>query len=657
MDLFEIKNFSDSNGNTIKSEKSFSNKIKIIFKGKNNRLEIDKEALIDSATIKFSGNNGFIKIGRAHAKKGLALNIRVGEDSSVILGDGLTVEKNALFFAAEGAKISVGKDCMFASHVQVRADDSHPTFDVTSGLRTNTSKDITIGDHCWIGFQAVLLKGTHIKNGCCVGMHSLVTGHFPNNCTIAGTPAKIIKINTIWERPHLADTQPPYKPDKHSIKISKAFWDMTDIQDIPELYLKKLWEDKDSKKIISYCKTLEKLVPSSYYFNGLALYHEKLYSDSLQEFIKYLKTNDIEFRTKVYYCIANTFIRLKHFTNAYIYAQQAYVNAPLNTDYISALLLLKTINNHPDTDCFIDEIRLLLPSKEFLTVILTSANRLFYINEEKFSTLASRLYKYICSLKYVEKENSDTCYIIIQPLLNHNYLFANRKFGCSVLFLKIENDYTYFMPFLDDLLDKIISILKNRYKNITILSTSAGAFLSLVIGGILYAKCENINIKVYAFSPQTNINNNANLRHVTHYKRMQAFKNRYSFIQKYIEKYGDINKFYTDTQKICVINNSSLSATIIFGEKALVDVIEAHHVEKAPFITLLPLKDFPFQASLKIFRYSEKELPNVYPTFEALTPDDNELQQTYISEYSSNDCVLLKHNNHYELKKLLPYME
>lgn len=655
MEYTEIKNFSDDMGNTIISNKTFNNKIKIIFDGKNNKLEIDSEALIANAVIKFSGNNGFVKIGRARGNKSLSLNIRVGEDSSVILGDGLTIEKNALFFAAEGSAITVGKDCMFASHVQVRADDSHPTFDVTSGLRTNTSKDIFIGNHCWIGFQAILLKGTHLENGCCVGMHSLVTGIFPNNCTIAGIPARIIKLNTAWERPHLADSAPAYKPDRHSIKISEPFWKETDIKEIPDLYLPHLWENKEYEKIISYCQNLKKKNSKSYYFNGLALYHTQKYKLALSNFVDYIKTGDNEYKTKTYYCIANTFIRLKHFTNAFLYAQRAYINDPFNSDYISILIMTKAIHFHSDLVDFISEIKSIADEKLFVKSIFTSANRLFYLHKKGFSFLEKILYKYICSINYQDKKDSDTCYIITQPLLDRDYLFSNRNFDCSVLFLKIETEYTYFMPFITALLNNIISLINNRYKNIVITSVSAGAFLSLVLGAELATNCKNINIKVFAFSPQTRINNNKNIQRVTHYKHMQALKEKYPFFSHNIEKYGDINKLYLRTNEKGLAEGTQLSVQVIFGD-ALVDLSEAEHVKNTPFITLYPLDKFPFHSSMAVFRYDKDKLHQVYESFESLKAEDIELQDKHIANYSIEKCIDLKTSNNYNLSQILPLM-
>lgn len=59
-----------------------------------------------------------------------------------------------------------------------------------------------------------------------VGLGSIVKGTFPNNCIVAGVPAKIIKKDIAWERPHLSTTKPYYKPNSSVVKKS-IYWNKT----------------------------------------------------------------------------------------------------------------------------------------------------------------------------------------------------------------------------------------------------------------------------------------------------------------------------------------------------------------------------------------------------------------------------------------------
>lgn len=63
--------------------------------------------------------------------------------------------------------------------------------DTTRGLYLDT----IIGKNCFIGARSIILPGVRISNGCIVGAGSVVTKDVPENCTVAGNPARIIKEN------------------------------------------------------------------------------------------------------------------------------------------------------------------------------------------------------------------------------------------------------------------------------------------------------------------------------------------------------------------------------------------------------------------------------------------------------------------------------
>lgn len=54
-------------------------------------------------------------------------------------------------------------------------------------------KDTTIGEDCWIGTGAKILKGVNIGNGVVIGANSVVTKDIPDYAIVGGIPAKIIK--------------------------------------------------------------------------------------------------------------------------------------------------------------------------------------------------------------------------------------------------------------------------------------------------------------------------------------------------------------------------------------------------------------------------------------------------------------------------------
>ncbi len=46
--------------------------------------------------------------------------------------------------------------------------------------------------------RCIILKGVHIGNNVVIGAGSVVTKNVPDNCVVAGNPAKIIEKNITW---------------------------------------------------------------------------------------------------------------------------------------------------------------------------------------------------------------------------------------------------------------------------------------------------------------------------------------------------------------------------------------------------------------------------------------------------------------------------
>ena len=59
--------------------------------------------------------------------------------------------------------------------------------------------NIIIKKHTWIGANAILLAGTKISEDSIIGAGSVVKGSFPQNCIIAGNPAKVVKKDRTWD--------------------------------------------------------------------------------------------------------------------------------------------------------------------------------------------------------------------------------------------------------------------------------------------------------------------------------------------------------------------------------------------------------------------------------------------------------------------------
>lgn len=108
------------------------------------------------------------------------------------IGNNVVVNQNFHCTCAES--IEIGEGTSITANCGI-FDIIHPYEDISINPRMAEIeyKAVRIGKDCLIGMNAVILPGTQIGNHCVVGANSTVSGVFPDNCVIVGSPAKIVK--------------------------------------------------------------------------------------------------------------------------------------------------------------------------------------------------------------------------------------------------------------------------------------------------------------------------------------------------------------------------------------------------------------------------------------------------------------------------------
>lgn len=247
--LNTLAKYSDENGNRIIYDGRAIPNVRIEFSGSGNSFRVRSGVLLGKLNVVFDCDNGVLDMA-GNSFGTFSAFIRIGQDSRVILGKELTTTNTCVISAVEGTSVVIGDDVMLASDNEIRADDGHAIFDVITDRRVNWSRDITIGNHVWVAKRAVLLGGARVADGSVIGFGSLVTGPVPNNTVAAGVPARVIKRNVAWERPHLSRTRPFYKPDASTVTKS-AYWDKTEDQE-PDVPFVALYESNGATFAVSF---------------------------------------------------------------------------------------------------------------------------------------------------------------------------------------------------------------------------------------------------------------------------------------------------------------------------------------------------------------------------------------------------------------------
>ncbi len=148
-------------------------------------------------------NNSRLTIGESCLFNGNGSAIFMHDNSICELGGQSSFAARWSLHVARDSCIKIGRDVMISWDVAILSNDGHAVFDIGSGKNINYDGNlhsIIIEDHVWIGRGSTVLKDTVIGVGCILGANSVVKGNYPNNCMIAGNPARIIRTDISWHR-------------------------------------------------------------------------------------------------------------------------------------------------------------------------------------------------------------------------------------------------------------------------------------------------------------------------------------------------------------------------------------------------------------------------------------------------------------------------
>lgn len=124
---------------------------------------------------------------------------------------GNNVQINDYVHLACGKSLIIEDDVLIASKVYISdinhgnySGENHSFSEEKAKNRKIFSKPVKICENVWIGENAIILPGIEIGKNSVIGAGSVVTKSVPENCIVAGNPARIIKKynfdNKKWEK-------------------------------------------------------------------------------------------------------------------------------------------------------------------------------------------------------------------------------------------------------------------------------------------------------------------------------------------------------------------------------------------------------------------------------------------------------------------------
>lgn len=171
----------------------------ITFDGVDNALHVDDGVKLVGCRIRFKGNGSVVRIRRTRAT--VRIITTVFHASVLSIGADASFNTAARFLPTERKHIIIGDDAMFSTRISMRTADPHLIYSTETHERLNPSRSIWVGDHVWLGEEALVLKGARVGSGSILAARALVTRHVPSNATVAGSPAKVVASGVMWGRP------------------------------------------------------------------------------------------------------------------------------------------------------------------------------------------------------------------------------------------------------------------------------------------------------------------------------------------------------------------------------------------------------------------------------------------------------------------------
>jgi acetyltransferase-like isoleucine patch superfamily enzyme len=131
------------------------------------------------------GPNASLSAGMPmHSEAGGAPIIEIG--NRTVLGKGIGIVGHE--------RITIGDDIWTGHYVYI-TDQNHgyENVDLPIGTQMWHNKPVSIGSDSWLGHGCIILPGSNIGRHVAVAAGAVVTGDVPDNCVVAGVPARIVR--------------------------------------------------------------------------------------------------------------------------------------------------------------------------------------------------------------------------------------------------------------------------------------------------------------------------------------------------------------------------------------------------------------------------------------------------------------------------------
>jgi acetyltransferase-like isoleucine patch superfamily enzyme len=147
------------------------------------------------ATIQIGEHVSFVNSLRANPAGVIHPTVLRAEVPGAKIIIGSYVGVSGAIICCENA-VTIGDFCLLGANCAIYDTDYHSVNYLdrrNNNLVSVNREPVTIGSDCWIGANAVILKGVSIGPRSVIGANSVVVHDIPGDSLAAGNPAKVIK--------------------------------------------------------------------------------------------------------------------------------------------------------------------------------------------------------------------------------------------------------------------------------------------------------------------------------------------------------------------------------------------------------------------------------------------------------------------------------
>jgi acetyltransferase-like isoleucine patch superfamily enzyme len=154
-------------------------------------VRIDPTCWVATRSVIRIWGGGTIRIGKHCEILPFSMILTYGGD--IEIGDDCSLNPFAIIYGHGG--VQIGNSVRIAAHATIIPANHNPPSDgVPLHLSGLTRRGIVIDDNVWLGAGCCVLDGVHIERNVIVGAGSVVNRSIPANTTVAGVPARVVRV-------------------------------------------------------------------------------------------------------------------------------------------------------------------------------------------------------------------------------------------------------------------------------------------------------------------------------------------------------------------------------------------------------------------------------------------------------------------------------